>query len=365
MSNYLSFFAGERALSIIQKNGLTQDRVKGVLGAAGGPKWLVLGPMDRFLFAEWFKGRSNPLFLAGSSSGAWRFAAVTRNDPALGVNRLAKAYIHQRYAIRPTLDEIDKECRKIIDRFIDQKALTEFFHHPCFRPTFFSVRAKGPARSEHPWVLLPAFAAAYLLNALHRPTLKLMFQRTLFYHPADAAPFFNAKDFPPCLVPLTPDNFKSALLSSGSIPLIMPGVPSIPGAPEGLYRDGGVIDYHMDIPFDEKDREDPEKIVLFLHYTNRMAPGWLDKHLSWRKPGETNVKNLLVVTPSPQFIERLPGRSIPERRDFTKYKGRNDVRIERWKQAWSEAGRLEEALGEALSSPDFSKLIRPLREMSR
>ena len=361
MSKFLSFFAGDRARSVIQKYGLTPDRVKVIVGAAGGPKWLILGHMDRFLFSEWFKGRTDPLLLAGSSAGAWRFAAVTRNDPAQGIEKLAQAYIHQHYTSHPTFEEIDGECRKIIDRFMGESALQEFFNHPYCRPIFFSVRAKGPAKSDHPLMLLPTFASAALFNAVHRSTLKLFFERTLFHHPAASSPFFHAKDFPPCRVPLTPANFKAALLSSGSIPLVMPGVTSIPGAPHGVYRDGGVIDYHLDLPFLDRGKpEDRQRIILFLHYTDRIVPGWLDKHLPWRGPCRENLRNVLLVTPSRRFIDRLPGSAIPERRDFTKFKGRNGARIHQWKLAWREAKRLEDELGRIFSSQALSGLIRPL-----
>jgi len=62
-------------------------------------------------------------------------------------------------------------------------------------------------------------------------------------------PFIDMKGFDITRVPLNRENFHYALLSSGSIPMIMPGVRDIADAPDGVYRDGGVIDYHLDIPF--------------------------------------------------------------------------------------------------------------------
>jgi len=64
MKEKLVFLAGARALEKVRDGGLNSGDVKVVAGAAGGPKWLILGQLDRFLFGEWFQGRIDPLFLA-------------------------------------------------------------------------------------------------------------------------------------------------------------------------------------------------------------------------------------------------------------------------------------------------------------
>ena len=87
MKDKLVFLAGERALKRVRENGLNPGDVKIVAGAAGGPKWLILGQLDRFLFGQWFAGRTDPLFLLGSSIGSWRFAAVSRKEPVAALDR--------------------------------------------------------------------------------------------------------------------------------------------------------------------------------------------------------------------------------------------------------------------------------------
>lgn len=74
---------------------------------------------------------------------------------------------------------------------------------------------------------------------------------------------------------MTPGNLKPALQASGSIPYLMNGVQQIPGAPKGVYRDGGPVDYHLDVPFGL----DGSGIVLYPHFSQRIIPGWFDKHL--------------------------------------------------------------------------------------
>lgn len=84
---HLNFFTGDKAITLIRDRGLHPDDVTVVAGAAGGPKWLVLGPLDRALFSCWFKNRVKPVFLLGSSSGAWRFSAAAQPNPADATDR--------------------------------------------------------------------------------------------------------------------------------------------------------------------------------------------------------------------------------------------------------------------------------------
>ncbi|MCG6906092.1 MAG: hypothetical protein LJE63_05650 [Desulfobacteraceae bacterium] len=47
--------------------------------------------MDRFLFGGWITGRRRSLYLVGSSSGAWCFAAAAQADPLAALDRLERA----------------------------------------------------------------------------------------------------------------------------------------------------------------------------------------------------------------------------------------------------------------------------------
>jgi len=50
MGKHIIYRAGKKALSKIRDNGLHPENIKVIAGAAGGPKWLILGHLDRFLF---------------------------------------------------------------------------------------------------------------------------------------------------------------------------------------------------------------------------------------------------------------------------------------------------------------------------
>ena len=105
----------------------------------------------------------------------------------------------------------------------------------------------------------------------------------------------------------------------------MSGVDRIPGAPSGVYRDGGVIDYHLDLPFSGS-----QGIVLFPHYMTRIIPGWLDKGLAWRKPVSANLDRVLMVAPSKGFVRSLPLGKISDRNDFYRFAGADRERMDYW-----------------------------------
>ncbi len=69
--------------------------VKVIAGAAGGPKWLLLHHLDRVIFSSWLRPRTSPLFLLGSSAGAWRFAAAAQKSFEPAGAQFLSAYINR------------------------------------------------------------------------------------------------------------------------------------------------------------------------------------------------------------------------------------------------------------------------------
>jgi len=361
MTSNISLWAGDKALAQIQDAGLSPDDVRVVAGAAGGPKWLILAGLDRALFGRWFEKRKNPLFLIGASIGAWRFAAASQKDPLAAIDRFEDAYIHQTYDSRPTPADVTWEGEKILNRLLNDTGETEILSHPAFRVNFMAVRGKGLAGRENKTALLTGLIGAALLNTVSRRFLKLFFERTLFHDPRNIPPFYNMNEFPIHQVGLTRQNLRPALMASGAIPLIMSGITGIPGAPGGIYRDGGVIDYHLDLPF----LPDPNGIVLYPHYTRRIIPGWLDKQLPWRRPHRDHMDNVLLITPSQKFLDRLPYGKIPDRHDFYRFKGQDKDRIAYWNTASELGGELAEEFMECMESGRIRKQMRPMTELMR
>jgi hypothetical protein len=160
---------------------------------------------------------------------------------------------------------------------------------------------------------------------------------------------------------LTPHNVVPALLASGTLPLIMEAVRDIPDAPPGRYWDGGLIDYHLVYPYQRLSVSAPHDLVLYPHFTDYLVPGWLDKTLMWRRQGQGKASpwldNVIVVSPSAEFLNRLPRRKLPDRKDFFHYDLNHALRIADWKIAMREGARLRDDLAKFCERPDISQVL--------
>ena len=154
-------------------------------------------------------------------------------------------------------------------------------------------------------------------------------------------------------------NAEDALLASGTIPLVASPVRGIAGAPPGIYWDGALIDYHLLLPYQR--RRSAERIVFYPHFNDFVTPGWLDKHLPWRRSPRTHpwLDDMLLVAPSPAFLATLPNGKLPERQDFYRYGPDHAGRIRAWETAIAECGRFAAAVLGWMERPDPT-LIEPI-----
>src|SRR3954468_10633889 len=88
----LAVHAGSRALARLRERGLSPDDVRIIPAAAGGPKGLVLGPLDQFIFGEWLPSTAHTVHLLGASIGAWRMATACLDEPAAAFAQMAHDY---------------------------------------------------------------------------------------------------------------------------------------------------------------------------------------------------------------------------------------------------------------------------------
>jgi hypothetical protein len=122
----------------------------------------------------------------------------------------------------------------------------------------------------------------------------------------------------------------------------MEGVRNIEGAGIGVFRDGGLLDYHIDLPFDLR----PGALVLCPHFLPRIIPGWFDRFAPWRR-AQYGARTV-VIAPTDRFIAGLPNKKIPCRKDFWAYAGRDDERKKAWKKAVSACRQLADELNDVL-----------------
>ena len=352
----LKVFAGSEALAHIRANGLQANDIKMLLAASGGPKWLSLAAMDRYLLKNWFADRQQPLHLLGTSAGAWRMACFANHDPLSAHARFQQAYISQQYSsAKPSAQEVARECLNILEQVLGKTGLQDMIEHPVMRYHTIVTRCRGLAAMEPKVLQSLGFAGAMAANVVARSAMRPLLQRTLFHHPQQQPPIEHFPHLPAHKVALQHDNIAKALLATGAIPMVISGVRNIPGAPGGTYRDGGITDYQFDLPIYPKDG-----FVLYPHYFAK-APkgGWFDKRLRWRSVSREHYRKTIVIAPSWEFSATLPGGRIPDLDDFYDYPD-YDVRRKRWDIALAECERLGDDLADIDQNNRWAEVAEPL-----
>lgn len=349
----LVFKAGPGAFDTIKRHGFAIDRIGTIAGASGGAKWLMLSQLDRAIIANIFPKLRSPVHLISSSIGAWRFACYAQSDPQAAIDRFEDAYIEQQYSSAPDIHEITAKSREIIRIVLGENGVQDILDHSIFRTHIMAVRARNIAASEQRFLLASSLLIAASLNAISRSTLAWFFERALFFDARDLPPVFDVDGFPLQRVMMRQDNLEDAIVATGSIPLVLSGVRDIAGASPGMYRDGGVIDYHLDLPHSDHDR-----LTLYPHYLDRIVPGWFDKKLSWRQPKPANVDRTIMISPSADFVDGLPNSKIPDRTDFARYTPSERIRV--WRTVVSECERLAEEFVDVIENGELESRLTPL-----
>ena len=360
----LRLYAGPQALAHIRAHGLSAGDVATIPGAAGGPKGLILGPLDRFIFDQWLPQSSQPVSLVGASIGAWRMATACLNAGVPAFERLEHDYIHQHYEVppgqkRPSAKQVSREFGESLLDFYGGR-IGQVLSHPRFRLHVLTSRGRHVLGREHRWGTPLGYLGAFLTNALQRKAMGAWLERVVFSSPLGqgVAPLpFGTHDYATRQFALTEANFNPALQASCSIPFVLQAVHDIPGAPPGAYWDGGITDYHLHL-----DYQLPAKgpgIVLYPHFQKQVVPGWLDKSLKWRHPSTPFLDRMLLLAPNPEWVQTLPNAKLPDRTDFTRYATDFVGRVRAWTEAASAARQMADEFAQWLERPDPAQ-VQPL-----
>jgi len=350
----LAVYAGPRARRQLRERGLRPADVRVVPAAAGGPKGLILNPLDRFLFGHWLPqapAGTAPVHLIGASIGAWRMACATLPDADTALADLAQAYIHQRFDVpdgqMPDAAEVSRAFRAMLDaQFAGRQ--DQMLAQPRWRLHIVTSRGRGPLLRGHGRTATAlGYAAAYASNLLSRRALGGWLQRVVFSDPRTPLPF-ALDDLASQSVALRSGNLAAALQASGSIPFVLQAVHNIAGAPAGAYWDGGITDYHLHLRYASMS----DGLVLYPHFQRAVVPGWLDKALRQRHRASAALDNVVLLAPRPEWVAQLPGAKLPDRQDFTAWLHDPAERVRRWQIALSASQQLaDEAQSLLLRGP--------------
>lgn len=356
--NRLCVKAGPGAYRRILDGGFSLNAVTCYAGPAVGPRWLIAGGFDLTLIKEQVLGRARPLTLIGASAGAWRFAAWIQPEAEKSYRALRKAYIETTYTRTDRPINIRESLISIIDRAIENDALPFALNSRNYRLAVITARSRRLAASENQLLQRLGFAGAFLANAVKRSWLYNFQERVVFFSGPKPPAFTLRADFRGVYVPLNTTNFKPALVASGAIPLLVAGIRDIYGAPRGVYRDGGLVDYHLAQNFGASEND---LTLLFLHQ-DRLIPGWLDKRLVKRKPAAADLHNLILVHPAEEFVASLPGGKVPDRDDFVTFLDDPQTRIANWRRAVAAAEPLGEIFLELVAGGKIREVVQPLAD---
>lgn len=341
----LSIYLGKNAAKRIAKEGWNPDLFSLMIGASGGPKWLILSHLDRLLFGRFLAAGSQSLSVLGSSIGSWRHACLATRDPVATVAQLEADYLSQVYSARPGPLEVSAISLQLLERALGDTGIDDILQHPRIHTHIVTARGRGLTGSGSRAALATGMGTAALGNAVSRKLLERQFQRVVFHTGHQPNPGLALDDFQTVYCQLNRDNVRAALHASGSIPFVLAGERDIYGAPPGQYWDGGILDYHFDLS-----QYPGDGLILYPHFSEQIITGWFDKFLPWRRPPVKQIDNLVLLCPSKPFIASLPQAKIPDRGDFTRMKP--VPRVHYWRQCVASSEALAEAFEERLKGGD-------------
>lgn len=345
----LQIIAGPEAQRRLRERGFDLDLFDTFIGASGGPKWLTLFGLDRVL-SEALASRSEPIQMIGSSIGAVRIACYAQENPVAAFDRFVEAYLEIPEHINP--ESLRDFVRQTVRAAVDGDAPAEILANPTHPLHIVAARCEGIASNER----LPqlGMVPAGLLNFVGPEWMsRAGVSRSIFATDLDS-PIATYEAYVGDRIQLSPDNLEPALHASGSIPGFSEGVSEIPGARPGVYRDGGIVDYHFNPSWHRTDG-----LILYPHFAPTLVPVWFDNFIRRRHLDPAELDRLVLLTPSPEFIASLPHGKIPDRHDAVHLDSADLRRT--WTTVAGETERLGEALQEILHGDiDFFKRDRSL-----
>jgi hypothetical protein len=345
----LEIYAGDSALKTINEKGFSPELFSSFLGASGGPKWFTLFGLDKYIFGEFFKDRKQPLNLIGSSAGAFRAACFAQKNPVAAIERLARNYSETVYSEKAKPEEITTKAIALLDELFGETGAEEIINNDVFIAHFIVAKCNGFVASENKLKQGIGLVKSMLCNRIGRSLLTSQYERYIFQQKLSDLVIHDPDNFSTTTLNLSQNNIKGALLASGAIPMVMQGIRDIAECPQGMYRDGGIVDYHFD--FEIKN----EGLTLYPHFSSTLKAGWFDKNLS-RKVKQKHYDKTVLICPSQKFIASLPYGKIPDRTDFTTMTPKE--RLVYWQQVFLQSEQLAQEFSQFYQTQDIKRIQR-------
>lgn len=347
----LQILAGKKALAEIKLHGLRPERIKLMVGASGGPKWLMLSRLDQYLSEHFFPRATQPIALLGSSIGSWRMACYAQQDPLATFKEFEQLYINQRYSDTLIPAEISAYIEKVLSQLFSPERAKHIVSNPLRKLHVVAVRNRkllnGRSKLAQGFGLLSAAAG----NVFSSKIVEALYPRVIISPQKSTTPYF----INPETIELKAENLSQSLVASGAIPMVMAPT-KVAGGKDRWHWDGGLVDYHFSGPFNAEDG-----LVFYPHFFPKVTPGWLDKGIPWRKAKAENYDNVVMLAPSEEFIAKLPYGKIPDRKDFEDLS--NEDREAYWNAVLEATNVLVDDLHAALEKDGARSAVIPIESI--
>lgn len=347
----LQILAGKKALAEIQQHGLRPERIKLMVGASGGPKWLMLSRLDQYLSEHFLPQAKQPISLLGSSIGSWRMACYAQEDPLATFKEFENLYTQQRYSAKIKPEEISVYIDKILSKLFSPSRSKYITENPIRKLHIVAVRNRKLLNGRSKFAQGFGLLSAATGNLFSSKAVEALYPRVIISPEKSTAPYFSE----PETIELKSENLSKSLVASGAIPMVMEPT-KVEGGKDRWYWDGGLVDYHFSGPFNVEDG-----LVFYPHFFPKITPGWLDKGIPWRKAKAKNYDNVVMLTPSESFIANLPYGKIPDRNDFVNLS--NEEREKSWATVLKETDRLVTELHSALEKDGGRSAVMPIESI--
>ena len=372
----LEIRAGKLAYAHIKANGLSPDDIKAVFGASGAAKWLAIAGLDSAIFGDWLIKARHPIGLFGTSIGAIKLAAALQTDAKTRIRALAEAYVEQQYEGRPDPDEIKRQGDIILDAALGKTGIADLLTNPNYQFHCGAVACNGSLAAHDRLAQARAMSYLALQNLLGKQAMSRHLKRVIFFAPnggGSESRVCSSDGVDSIYVSLNKANLRDAIRASGSIPFYMHGVDWALNCSDGaegsfkgaqgsdgvnkqVFRDGGLLDYH---PSPGNFEINESGFVLYPHFFGRVVETWFDKFLPWRQLPASRHEDTILLFPGEEYTNRLELGRIPDRADFNRFAGKDELRMRLWREALDLSYEMGEEWLAVVKTQDWS-MVKPL-----